>query len=97
MRGGRAKQWLDPNNQPYNLTNLVGVIFRFTQMTTEDVGDFISVVSALGLTELAQEETWATNANTFVAQEEDETEAYGVRVAGFGLLNVRDHILPLLN
>ena len=44
-----------------------------------------------------QEETWATNANAFVAHEEDETEAYGVRVAGFALLNVRDDVLPLLN
>lgn len=44
------------------------------------------------LTELTQADTWATNANAFVAQEEDETETYGVRVAGFGLLNVRDHL-----
>ncbi|KAF8554336.1 ARM repeat-containing protein [Imleria badia] len=69
VRGGRAKQWLDPKNQNQNLTNLAGVVFRFAQMTTED------------------EDTWATNANAFVAQEEDETETYGVRVAGFGLLN----------
>ncbi|KIJ66488.1 hypothetical protein HYDPIDRAFT_174567 [Hydnomerulius pinastri MD-312] len=33
------------------------------------------------------EETWATNANAFVAQEEDETDIYGIRVAGFELLN----------
>ncbi|KAF8844142.1 ARM repeat-containing protein [Paxillus ammoniavirescens] len=33
------------------------------------------------------EETWAANANAFVAQEDDETDAYGVRVAGFELLN----------
>ncbi|KAG1813959.1 armadillo-type protein [Suillus subaureus] len=32
------------------------------------------------------EETWATNANAFVAHEEDDTQAYGVRVAGFELL-----------
>jgi len=37
VRGGRAKQWLDPQNQSQNLTNLVGVVFRFTQMTAEDV------------------------------------------------------------
>ncbi|KZP10073.1 ARM repeat-containing protein, partial [Athelia psychrophila] len=34
------------------------------------------------------EETWAVNANAFVAQEEDETQAYSVRVAGFDLLGV---------
>ena len=56
-----------------------------------------SLVLESALTELAQEDTWATNANAFVAQEEDETETYGVRVAGFGLLNVRDHLLPPLN
>ncbi|KAH7915756.1 armadillo-type protein [Hygrophoropsis aurantiaca] len=32
------------------------------------------------------EDTWATNANAFVAQEEDDNQAYGVRVAGFELL-----------
>ncbi|KDR85511.1 hypothetical protein GALMADRAFT_52743 [Galerina marginata CBS 339.88] len=31
-------------------------------------------------------DTWANNANDFVAQEEDETQAYSVRVAGFDLL-----------
>ncbi|KAF8167572.1 armadillo-type protein [Crassisporium funariophilum] len=31
-------------------------------------------------------DTWANNANAFVAQEEDETQAYSVRVAGFDLL-----------
>jgi hypothetical protein len=69
VRGGRAKQWLDPKYQSQNLTNLVGVVFQFAQMTAED------------------EDTWATNANAFVAQEEDEAETYGVRVAGFGLLS----------
>ncbi|KAI5998077.1 armadillo-type protein [Pisolithus albus] len=32
------------------------------------------------------EEMWAANANAFVAQEEDETQMYGVRAAGFELL-----------
>ena len=36
----------------------------------------------------SQEETWATNANAFVAHEDDDTQAYGVRVAGFELLYV---------
>lgn len=50
------------------------------------------VVSAL--TDLTQEDTWATNANAFVAQEEDEAETYGIRVAGFGLLSVRNDLFP---
>ena len=37
VRGGRAKQWFDPKNQSQNLTDLVGVVFRFAQMTAEDV------------------------------------------------------------
>ncbi|KDQ62857.1 hypothetical protein JAAARDRAFT_146629 [Jaapia argillacea MUCL 33604] len=32
------------------------------------------------------EDDWATNANTFVAQEDDDTQSYSVRVAGFDLL-----------
>ncbi|KIM88892.1 hypothetical protein PILCRDRAFT_244255 [Piloderma croceum F 1598] len=32
------------------------------------------------------EDTWATNANAFVAQEDDETQSYSVRIAGFDLL-----------
>ncbi|TRM70438.1 armadillo-type protein [Schizophyllum amplum] len=34
------------------------------------------------------EETWASNANAFVAQEDDETQEYSVRVAGFDVLAV---------
>ncbi|KII94307.1 hypothetical protein PLICRDRAFT_50286 [Plicaturopsis crispa FD-325 SS-3] len=34
------------------------------------------------------EETWASDANAFVAQEDDETQQYSVRVAGFDLLGV---------
>ncbi|TFK42052.1 armadillo-type protein [Crucibulum laeve] len=32
------------------------------------------------------EETWTNNANAFIQQEEDETQTYSVRVAGFDLL-----------
>ena len=38
-----------------------------------------------------QEETWATNANAFVAQEDDETSSYSVRIAGFDLLGASLH------
>ncbi|OBZ68625.1 Importin-9 [Grifola frondosa] len=34
------------------------------------------------------EEDWATNANSFVAQESDETLTYSVRMAGFDLLSI---------
>ncbi|KAJ2917840.1 hypothetical protein MD484_g2556, partial [Candolleomyces efflorescens] len=33
------------------------------------------------------EETWANNPNAFIAQEDDETQQYSVRVAGFDLLS----------
>jgi importin-9 len=42
-----------------------------------------------------QEETWASNANAFVAQEFDETQAYSVRVAGFDLLAVSSHLFTV--
>jgi hypothetical protein len=45
----------------------------------------------------SKEETWATNANAFVAQEEDETQAYSVRVAGFDLLAVCPDIIEQAN
>ena len=35
-----------------------------------------------------QEEEWASNANTFISQDSDETAAYSTRVAGFELLAV---------
>lgn len=40
VRGGKAKQWLDPKSQSPNLTYLIGETFRFAQMTTEDVRTF---------------------------------------------------------
>ncbi|KAF5352862.1 hypothetical protein D9756_006082 [Leucocoprinus leucothites] len=40
------------------------------------------------------EENWANNANAFVAQEDDETQAYSIRVAGFDLLSVLVERLP---
>jgi hypothetical protein len=35
-----------------------------------------------------QEETWATDANAFVAQEEDEAQTYSFKIAAFDLLSV---------
>lgn len=50
-------------------------------------------VSSLSLFEMftiiPQEESWTTNANAFVAHEDDDAQAYGVRAAGFELLYVR--------
>ncbi|KAF8913175.1 armadillo-type protein [Gymnopilus junonius] len=49
----------------------------------------LSVVSSVfAFVQMTDEdvETWTNNANDFVAQEEDETQAYSVRVAGFDLL-----------
>ncbi|KAI5824132.1 ARM repeat-containing protein [Schizophyllum commune Tattone D] len=34
------------------------------------------------------EDTWASNVNAFIAQEDDETQEYSVRVAGFDILGV---------
>ncbi|KAF7974899.1 hypothetical protein HWV62_11051 [Athelia sp. TMB] len=46
-----------------------------------------SVFQYVQMTE-EDEETWAANANAFVAQEEDETQSYSVRIAGFDLIGV---------
>lgn len=55
---------------------------------------FVSSLFLLGIFTISpQEETWATNANAFVAHEEDDTQAYGVRAAGFELLYVSLRLL----
>ncbi|EKM84237.1 hypothetical protein AGABI1DRAFT_52094 [Agaricus bisporus var. burnettii JB137-S8] len=40
------------------------------------------------------EETWAVDANAFVAQENDESQAYSMRMVGFDLLSVLVERLP---
>ncbi|CAA7265862.1 unnamed protein product [Cyclocybe aegerita] len=54
-----------------------------------DANIFSLVSSVFAYIQMSEEdaETWASNANAFVAQEEDETQAYSVRVAGFDLLS----------
>lgn len=42
-----------------------------------------------------QEEEWAADANLFISQEEDDTQAYSVRVAIFELLSVCGNREPL--
>ena len=44
-----------------------------------------------------QEESWATDANAFVAQEDDETLSYSVRIAGFDLLGASLHHRSLMS
>ncbi|KAF6754194.1 armadillo-type protein [Ephemerocybe angulata] len=46
------------------------------------------VVAVFKLSQMTDEdeETWTNNANAFIAQEDDETQQYSVRVAGFDLL-----------
>lgn len=83
MRGGKARDWLEG----VNLSGLVIAIFNLAQMTDDDVNVFFLWYPNLWLT-TEQEATWAENANAFVAQEEDETQSYSVRVAGFDLLGV---------
>ncbi|KAM6498769.1 Armadillo-type fold, partial [Amanita muscaria] len=51
---------------------------------------FATLISAVfKFTQMTEEdeETWASNPNAFIAQEDDETQAYGVRVSGFDLLS----------
>ncbi len=37
----------------------------------------------------AQEEEWAADANVFISQEDDDTQAYSIRAAVFDLFSVR--------
>ncbi|EAU92368.2 hypothetical protein CC1G_00587 [Coprinopsis cinerea okayama7 len=56
--------------------------------TGDNLSLLVSAVFNLSQVTDEDEETWANNANAFVAQEDDETFQYGVRVAGFDLLSV---------
>lgn len=80
-RSGRAKEWVSKQGAP-----LVAVVFSYVLMTDEDV----SMLSSLATTVLKtlQEELWTSNANAFVAQEDEELQQYSVRLAGFDLLGV---------
>jgi hypothetical protein len=83
-RGGKAKEWFSEGN----LNALISAVFSFAQMTDEDVSTLVVIPSISDIYGTHKEETWATNANAFVAQEDDATQTYSVRVAGFDLLNV---------
>ncbi|KAF8215831.1 ARM repeat-containing protein [Mycena galopus ATCC 62051] len=84
-------------NESIELPQLICPIFDFTAAVTrggKSKGWFengnlsaliASVFNFLQMTN-EDEEMWATNPNAFVAQEEDETQPYSVRVAGFDLL-----------
>ncbi|KAJ6502647.1 armadillo-type protein [Mycena vulgaris] len=84
-------------NESIELPQLICPIFDFTAAVTrggkskgwfenQNLSALIaSVFNFLQMTN-EDEETWATNPNAFVAQEEDETQPYSVRVAGFDLL-----------
>ncbi|KAF5384768.1 hypothetical protein D9615_001050 [Tricholomella constricta] len=54
--------------------------------TTENLNALIDAVCDFVQMTDEDEEAWANNANAFVAQEEDETQTYSVRVAGFDFL-----------
>ncbi|KAJ7724258.1 ARM repeat-containing protein [Mycena metata] len=84
-------------NESIELPQLICPIFDFTAAVTrggkskgwfenQNLSALIaSVFNFLQMTN-EDEETWAANPNAFVAQEEDETQPYSVRVAGFDLL-----------
>jgi hypothetical protein len=57
-------------------------------MTPETLQSLISAVFNFTQMTDNDEDSWANNANVFVAQEDDETLAYSVRIAAFDLLGV---------
>lgn len=82
IRGGKAREWVNEAN----ILSIVSSVFAFVQMIDDDVCKRLILINMRLIH--AQVDTWANNANAFVAQEEDETQAYSVRVAGFDLLSV---------
>ncbi|KAJ7665464.1 ARM repeat-containing protein [Mycena polygramma] len=84
-------------NESIELPQLICPIFDFTAAVTrggkskgwfenQNLSALISCVFKFLQMTNEDEESWASNPNAFVAQEEDETQQYSVRVAGFDLL-----------
>ena len=82
-----------------HLSHLISSILDFTSgmvrggkakawFTQEHSAELIQCVFRYAQMTDEDEETWAANANAFVVQEDDETQDYSVRVAGFDLLGV---------
>ncbi|KAG6849551.1 hypothetical protein H0H93_007499 [Arthromyces matolae] len=57
-------------------------------LTTDNLNALVAVIFELVQMTDEDEEVWANNANAFVAQQDDETQSYSIRVAGFDLLGV---------
>lgn len=81
-RTSKAKNWLTLPN----VEALVIAMFGWMQMTEDDVSYFICSSTALFNT--SKEENWGSDANAFVAHEDDDSQSYSTRVAGLDLLGV---------
>ena len=85
-RGGKAKGWFTVAT----LSSLAGEVYNWVQMTSDDVSGTLWIYIPILLNVyFIQEEEWASNANTFISQDSDDTAAYSTRVAGFELIAVR--------
>ena len=86
-RGAMGREWVGEEN----ILSLVASMFNYVQMTDDDVSSSACrrVASFLHFCQVL---TWEHNANAFVAQEEDETQPYSIRVAGLDLLGVRNAV-----
>lgn len=80
VEAGKATALLDAS---------IGIALTFAQMTADDVC-LLGTISAAASDLLAasQEESWATDPNAFVADEDDEMATYNVRAASIDLVNV---------
>lgn len=76
-RGGKAKSWFEVDQSGAGSGNLVPLVTMLVRWAQMTRDN---------------EEEWAEDANLFVAQEEDETQAYSVRVAVFDLFLVCEFI-----
>jgi importin-9 len=91
IRGAKGREWLGEEN----ILSLVESMFNYVQMTDDDVSSS-TCRGVASFSHFCQVLTWEHNANAFVAQEEDETQPYSVRVAGLDLLGVRDAVKILV-
>ena len=86
-RSGKARDWFNEAN----VNELVGDVFRWTEMTADEVS-YLIIYAPYELIRLhnisLQEAEWASDANAFVAQESEDSTSYSVRVASCDLLDV---------
>lgn len=92
-KGIKSKSKASPEaKETEAMEGAISAVLGFTQMTTEDVRPpqlfFFFAGRALTGPQLGKEENWASDPNAFVADEDDETDLYSLRIAGHDFISV---------